>query len=602
MPKLRILSTDPNLPPLALGLRDGRFLFNAEPDLAAWGSSYWLDSDLSPGSLYVLTGGGIERKAISANWLRFQVPLITDPNLVIDQVALELYWSPQTQYPLGHPSRSANVGRGNNGGEGITFGICSYLNSSYPNNAVDAINSLTSDAPDTWVWADDNVFYNPAEYVSPTLIPVPANVFQNRTVNRPGWLFDSIVHFWMYGTVQPLYERTWHFRSYSRNEVYGQGPNKHATSPVLVINYHFEVPQPPTYTKYVEHSLVVDQFLEETTVHGCLIHDLLITQEITTNFLPSGNVTHDITIEQEINRIKKTTIYIEHSLILDHTIGGGRLYFRPLEQDLIILQEYTLSANFYKQIEDTLLIEQDVAPVREFKKNVIDTLVILQENHVSGTVLVNFNDQIIITQVITSELTSVQHIVHDLVITQEIGLTTVWCRSIEQTLTITQAFLGYRPSIGLIPGEPGPTACSNNSLTHPEAPTLIERSTVVFEYPVTNPTLTLTLPAPLFGNQEDKQVQRISRETRSGGVIVYQDDTWFGSEIWKLAFSGLTKDQKDELFAFLAASLANKVKFTDHESREWIVVIVNPTGDVAETYRDCGYTSEMWLRVLEEVE
>lgn len=108
----------------------------------------------------------------------------------------------------------------------------------------------------------------------------------------------------------------------------------------------------------------------------------------------------------------------------------------------------------------------------------------------------------------------------------------------------------------------------------------------------------LALPAPLFGNQEEIQVQRIQRTTRGGTLITHRETNWPVVEIHKVAFDGLTEQQREDILTFIDSSLGLPITYRDYENRSWSVIIVNPNGDISQSNRVCGYTWEVWFQIL----
>lgn len=613
MPTLAIPQSWPDGPPHDQGLRDGRFLYNAQPSPHDWGATYWRTSELRPGHLYVLTGQGVERSAISANWLRFSIPMEADANIVFDRAYLNLHWNATESLPIGHPNRTANKGRGNNGDEGIAFrlfrnyppGTQPFDQLPVPQTVFEGINFYNLvGRMEQWVWKDDTILHAPAEFIGPVVTNNFAEELQRATINSPGWQPDDVVTFFMsgQGDLQRTYERVWRFCSYSWNGQFNGGD--HTTSPGLIIEYHYETPKPNEIAVHVEHILDLGQFFEETTISACYISDLTIFQTIGVEIGYSRTIEHELEIEQTIHRNETTFKDVQHLLFIQQDISGGRVYYNfDVEHVLTINQDITTDTRFFKQVFHDLSIEQDVIGSRDYEKEVIHFLDISQLVHPAGTAQVNIQQQLVITQVIDVEFCPANYISHTLLLEQEINVSVVWCRPVEQTLPLTQVLLGYILRDGSVGT---PTQCGTNSLEYAPAgfgdkPTLTINSTVTFEYPETSPTYTVVFPSPLLGNQEEKEITRISRQTRGGNVIVFRDPSWGTNEIWKLGFSGLTTTQKENFFTFLGASLGQKIKYTDHEGRSWLALIVNPNGESSQVHRDCGFTYEVWLRILEEI-
>lgn len=100
-------------------------------------------------------------------------------------------------------------------------------------------------------------------------------------------------------------------------------------------------------------------------------------------------------------------------------------------------------------------------------------------------------------------------------------------------------------------------------------PPVFATGTVQFEYPPTNPTNTLTLDDPDFGESKTLNFTRIDRTTRGGDRKIYADRKWATWQRLSMTVSGLCQIDADDIIDFLNASLGKKVKLTDWEGQVW---------------------------------
>jgi hypothetical protein len=96
-------------------------------------------------------------------------------------------------------------------------------------------------------------------------------------------------------------------------------------------------------------------------------------------------------------------------------------------------------------------------------------------------------------------------------------------------------------------------------------------------YPVSHPTESIILRSPEFSNRDRLQMNRISRETRGGTLIVFADAIWPKIQTLALTFSGLTRTQAQEYLLFVKEHLGLEVGFVDWEGFYWKGVIMNPS-------------------------
>lgn len=129
-----------------------------------------------------------------------------------------------------------------------------------------------------------------------------------------------------------------------------------------------------------------------------------------------------------------------------------------------------------------------------------------------------------------------------------------------------------------------------------EPHTLVERSTVLFEYPYDTPTLTLELKTPVFNDQEAIDLSRIQRRSIGGSLIVYRDDDWPKGFSLNYSFENLSLQNKDDIMNFVKQTLGKEIKFTDHVSKVYKVIITNPKDFISDELNTCGFTWKVNLQ------
>jgi len=260
------------------------------------------------------------------------------------------------------------------------------------------------------------------------------------------------------------------------------------------------------------------------------------------------------------------------------------------------------ATEYYVGLQD----RDDAALVPFAPKPVSDTLavwdtalaVVIHEDAIDGSA----SDTLALTQLATCEqfpvVRDAQHAAHVLVLSDvayvelvrpaasTLSLTDVAVVSIDRatmpvvdTLTLGQSvgfwlvqasvLQRYTPFIGDgAPDSPTPPPAS--------CPVPNATGTTRLCYPVSHPTDFLTLRSPEFGNKDRLQMNRISRETRGGTLIVYADPMWPKLETLVLTFRGLSRTQVQDYLTFVNDHLGMEVGFVDWEGFYWKGVIMNP--------------------------
>jgi hypothetical protein len=111
-------------------------------------------------------------------------------------------------------------------------------------------------------------------------------------------------------------------------------------------------------------------------------------------------------------------------------------------------------------------------------------------------------------------------------------------------------------------------------------------------YPTTWPfSDTLILRAPNLGNRDRLQMNRISRETRGGTLVVFADPIWPKIQTLVLDFSGLTWTEASGLYTFMDAHLGLEIGVLDWEHRFWRGVITKLDDPIVQDGKGCKYSA-----------
>ncbi len=110
-------------------------------------------------------------------------------------------------------------------------------------------------------------------------------------------------------------------------------------------------------------------------------------------------------------------------------------------------------------------------------------------------------------------------------------------------------------------------------------------------YPAVGPfTDSLVLRTPNFGNRDKLQMNRISRETRGGTLVVYADPMWPKIQTLAVAVSGLTWTQASGLHTFIDSHLGLEIGMLDWEHRFWKGIVTKFDDPIVQDGRGCKYT------------
>lgn len=119
------------------------------------------------------------------------------------------------------------------------------------------------------------------------------------------------------------------------------------------------------------------------------------------------------------------------------------------------------------------------------------------------------------------------------------------------------------------------------------APTIV-KSTIVLDG--------LILPAPDYGDKDSYESEAVIRGPRKSGIVeVVLDEDWLPSRQLSFTFGHLRRPEMEALRNKLVQIAGRTVSMTDHYSRNWQVMILNPN---AEFVQDGRFTWSVELDIL----
>ncbi len=155
---------------------------------------------------------------------------------------------------------------------------------------------------------------------------------------------------------------------------------------------------------------------------------------------------------------------------------------------------------------------------------------------------------------------------------------------------VEDAFCDYRINIG--------STTEVDLPSEPVEPTIVEVDQISIGFPAAAPTTTLYFNRPEWGNVHEIYQRRIDRQSRGGKRIIYRDNTWRQHEIIKITLIRLTETQTMNLLTFFNNSAGDRVKYIDHESREWEVIILNPDEQIVRDGSVCDNTVSIEMETI----
>lgn len=112
--------------------------------------------------------------------------------------------------------------------------------------------------------------------------------------------------------------------------------------------------------------------------------------------------------------------------------------------------------------------------------------------------------------------------------------------------------------------------------------------------------ITVTLPAPLFGDQEEYDHEVIKRELINKNFVTLNPTEWIGTRVFRYQFEHVPREQSDAFGSLVSASLGKPVAVTDHYDRSGTCLLIEP--EVSIGYfgdnEQCKDVIEVMLRWL----
>lgn len=114
---------------------------------------------------------------------------------------------------------------------------------------------------------------------------------------------------------------------------------------------------------------------------------------------------------------------------------------------------------------------------------------------------------------------------------------------------------------------------------------------VLFEYPITTPTSTVTLKSPQLGDTEQYNIKAQFEMSMDGSFYSTIDTE--PSQTLLLTFKSLNKTDVENVIAFIKASAGSVVQYTDHLANIWQGVILTEPFEATTDGRKGGTCIEV---------
>lgn len=366
--------------------------------------------------------------------------------------------------------------------------------------------------------------------------------------------------------------------------------------PTLVVNY-YAAPPAPAGQDYIDDLDIVETIL--------FSHDRYDTSELLTmvedvlySVAYGGEVSEFMNFVESPNYLKTYDMSVLSVFFMFETIEGNRDLSGSYEDVMEFIQQQYGNTPIFAYVEEFLPIEQDLAWNYGFYEDVEDDFAFVETVR-SASHVGNVQQAIHFFETIelAPNLQAYYPVSQVVTFVEDFIYSGVFTRVVDQTLPIVQSYLATGGALaggGLSPtGNPsvdfGGSSGSGPAPVLPPAPVM---QSMTLEWPVVSPTLTFTLPKPLFGNVEDITPTRVQRETRGGTMKTFRDSSWMTRIVNRYKFEGLTSVQVSNFVNFINQTLGLEVLLTDYEGRTWTGFIVNTGAESLQYIRVCGDTTE----------
>ena len=174
---------------------------------------------------------------------------------------------------------------------------------------------------------------------------------------------------------------------------------------------------------------------------------------------------------------------------------------------------------------------------------------------------------------------------HDLGLTDLAGRVLVVNRTFTDNLGLVSSVAAFITHSGIL-CQYAPFIGDGAGPTIPATMPVLGTAKLTLTHPFVSPTRTVVLRNPQFGNADRLAFDRINRETRGGTLIMFADPTWPKQQTMNITLGALTRRQKEDLLAFLDASIGQDIGLLDHENRFWKGIILTPDAAINNDSRD----------------
>lgn len=344
-----------------------------------------------------------------------------------------------------------------------------------------------------------------------------------------------------------------------------------------------------TQTQSLSHSLNLTQTLGN--IYSRSLTDSLILSDIVD---AQGKVFEFLTIGQSIGLIRSIHIGITHSLRLsDIVYRNGTMYFsigQNIHLEDLVNPRWTLTY----PVTDTLSLVDTGS--RTYPESITQSIVFTDHAGILPPSLIEF------VQTVTANVA--KGATHSLGLTQSVTIAqSSYLRVITDSLGLGHAVVVWTikdtdipPGTGgtAPPGDPSYTPPDDRYIRSgslPAEPTIVPQNYVQLTWPYDTPSLNIQIRAPIFGDGDEIQANRVFKKSRSGVRHTYRHADWPKTRRLTWTIEALKSDQIGAIITFHTSSYGQEIGLLDFEGRTWKGFLA--VENIRQDRRDCSYTLDM---------
>lgn len=122
---------------------------------------------------------------------------------------------------------------------------------------------------------------------------------------------------------------------------------------------------------------------------------------------------------------------------------------------------------------------------------------------------------------------------------------------------------------------------------------------VVFTYPPSTETTSLTLGRPIYGDTQTIAISRLNATLRGNELVIASNDPAPSQETLEFTFQSICDDQREAIMDFLELTSGRQIRLRDHFGQRWLGVILTPDADLIYVRRNSSRLTLVFQGVRE---